>query len=256
MHITPIPAFDDNYIWLIQVDDQCWAVDPGDEIPVLQWLERHRLDLHGILLTHFHHDHTGGVQALVAATGARVLGPDDPRMRLSLERVTADDHQWLAVEQALPGLKVLSVPGHTVPHLAWWLGDCLFCGDTLFSLGCGRLFDGTADQLFASLQRLAELPDETRVFPAHEYTLANLRFARHLLPADPELVAYGERLQRKRRSGPTLPVMLGEEKHCNPFLRCHEPAVQQAVATQAGQSVRDAEECFTHMRLLKDRFRG
>ncbi len=256
MDITPIPAFDDNYIWLLQTAGITLVIDPGDAQPVLAHLQTKGLALDHILLTHFHYDHVDGVQALTESTGATTIGPADPRLRVPCEEIQANTEQWQTFGLGNLEVNVLSVPGHTVPHLAWYLNGHLFCGDTLFSLGCGRLFDGTATQLHHSLQQLCRLPDDTLVYPAHEYTLANLRFALHILPDDAALQAYGEKLQQRRQRGPTLPVLLGEEKRCNPFLRCDEPMVQQAVALRSGQAVHNALECFTLLRQLKDRFRG
>ncbi len=256
MHTTPIPAFEDNYIWLLQTAGTTLVIDPGDEQPVLAHLEAQGMTLDYILLTHFHYDHVDGVEALVKETGARTIGPNDPRLHIPCECIQASTEQWHTHDLGTLVMEVLSVPGHTVPHLAWRTDWHLFCGDTLFSLGCGRLFDGTATQLHHSLQQLRALPDETLVYPAHEYTLANLRFALHILPDDPHLLAYGKTLKERRAKGPTLPVLLADEKRCNPFLRCHEPEVQQAVSSHSGQTVHNAQECFTLLRQLKDRFRG
>ncbi len=256
MRVIPIPAFDDNYIWLFRHHGHTAVVDPGDETPVLEWLDEHGGTLDLILLTHHHYDHTGGVQALVEATGARVYGPQDTRIPCCHNPVRPPEDRWIAVQADKLSLQALSVPGHTVPHLAWKLDQHVFCGDTLFSLGCGRLFDGTASQLHHSLCRLAGLPDDTLLYPTHEYTLDNLRFARHVLPEDAELNRYGQQLEHRRKVGPTLPVRLADERRCNPFLRCHQARVQQAIQQLSGQPVSNAQQCFTLLRQLKDRFRG
>jgi len=303
--LHPIPALSDNYIWALHDGRQAWVVDPGQAEPVLGWLAAQRLQLAGILLTHHHGDHTGGVAALRAATAAPVWGPAHEPLPEGVQRVCAGDS--LALLGAT--FEVIEVPGHTAGHIAWYcagfapaapttapdpasergqpLAACrtwgvesenrpqraqfapdspphspamgpedgekwaaavdlqptipksdrllgpeglLFCGDTLFSIGCGRLFEGTAAQMLASLDRLAALPEPTLVCCTHEYTLSNLRFARALEPDHRGLADYQRWCVQQRQAGrPTLPSRIGRERALNPFLRSREPALRQAL---------------------------
>lgn len=258
MTLHPIPAFSDNYIWLLHHAGQAWAVDPGDAAPVLSYLQQHTLQLQGILLTHHHADHVGGVQALREATGALVYGPafetlPEPVQRLSgNESITLLGHRF----------DVLDVPGHTSGHIAYYCADwdgapLLFCGDTLFSGGCGRLFEGTPAQMLASLDTLAALPDATRVCCTHEYTLSNLRFALAVEPGNADLMAYEKICQRLRASDqPTLPSTLGLEQRINPFLRSRIPTVVNSVQQQFSK-IHSSDEVaiFTALREWKNNFR-
>lgn len=225
-----LPAFGDNYIWMLCSGRQALVVDPGDAAPVLQALHDQGLQLQAILVTHHHGDHVGGVAALRQATGAQVYGPareaiPEPALRLAHGAVLAP----LELR-----FEVIDVPGHTAGHIAYYCAHAgeaplLFCGDTLFSAGCGRLFEGTAAQLLASLERLAALPGQTRVYCAHEYTLANLRFARAVEPDNERLASHQQHCQRLRAQGqPTLPTQIALESAINPFLRVREPGVARA----------------------------
>ena len=254
--LTPLPAFDDNYLWLLDNGAQAWVVDPGDATPVLAHLQAHGLALAGILLTHHHGDHTGGVAALRQATGAVVYGPAHEALPEPVQRLSnGDTVQGLGLRW-----RVIEVPGHTSGHIAYFAQDVngaplLFCGDTLFSGGCGRLFEGTPAQMLASLQTLAALPDDTRICCAHEYTLSNLRFALAVEPGNAELQAYQARCQALRAQGlPTLPAQLATERCINPFLRSHLPSVSAAVQAQAPQA-RDPVAVFAALREWKNRFR-
>jgi hydroxyacylglutathione hydrolase len=255
MKLIPIPAFDDNYIWMLHDESRALVVDPGDARPVFEALTERGLTLEAILVTHHHNDHTGGVQALRQATGAQVFGPALERMPEPLQRLNEGD-----VITAL-GLRfsVMHVPGHTAGHIAYYgevptLNPVLFCGDTLFSAGCGRLFEGTPAQMLASLTRLATLPDATRVCCAHEYTLSSLRFALVVEPDNADLISYQERAQELRRHlQPTLPSSIALEKAVNPFLRTHVPAVTHAVQQRCPHTT-DAVSVFAALRTWKDQF--
>ncbi|MDX1381430.1 MAG: hydroxyacylglutathione hydrolase [Xanthomonadales bacterium] len=226
--VTAIPAFADNYIWLISTGGTlCAVVDPGDDAPVRRVLDREGLELAYILLTHHHADHIGGAAALADVTGAEVCGPHDSRIPHRQRSVGEGD----TVELPRLGLRfeVLEVPGHTTSHIAFVGHGCLFCGDTLFSVGCGRLFEGTPAQMQASLDKLAALPPATSVYCGHEYTVANCAFALEVEPANDDLQRRARAAESARSAGRiTLPSTLGEELAVNPFLRSRQPAVVEA----------------------------
>ena len=255
MKLIPIPAFDDNYIWMLHDGRRALVVDPGDAQPVLAALQHSGLALEAILVTHHHGDHTGGVDALRQATGAQVYGPAGEPMPEPLQRLNDGD----VITPLDLRFEVLLVPGHTAGHIAFFAhipsqDPVLFCGDTLFSAGCGRLFEGTPAQMLASLTRLAALPDATRVCCAHEYTLSSLRFARAVEPDNAALLAYQEHAQALRRQHlPTLPSSIRLEKSVNPFLRTHLPQVVDAVQRRAANA-HDAVSVFAALRTWKDQF--
>ena len=257
MELIALPAFEDNYLWLLHDGRQALVVDPGDAAPVAEALARLGLRLACILVTHHHGDHTGGVAALREATGARVHGPARERIPEPFVPLADGD-----VVQAL-GLswRVIDVPGHTAGHIAYFCPDVdgaplLFCGDTLFSGGCGRLFEGTPAQMLASLDALAALPTDTRVCCAHEYTLSNLRFARAVEPGNLALAEYQARCTALRAAGtPTLPSTVGTERAVNPFLRSREGPVTQAVRAHAALTHNDEVAVFAALRQWKNEFR-
>ena len=225
LEIVPIPAFADNYIWALLRDDHCVVVDPGDATPVIAFLAARNLTLDAILITHHHADHVGGVAALTARWPVSVYGPAAENIKGVTHALRENDQVALPKFVDEP-FRVMEVPGHTSGHIAYVSGDILFCGDTLFAAGCGRMFEGTAQQLHTSLMRLAALPGTTRVFCTHEYTLSNLRFA---LAVDGDNSAVVERSfveqERRSRGVPTLPSNISLERATNPFLRCTEPAL-------------------------------
>lgn len=220
LNILALPAFADNYLWLIHDGTHAAVVDPGEAQPVLDALHTHKLTLSAILLTHHHRDHVGGVPELTQKFSAPVFGPAHD----GIAGITVPLTEGNLVEVPKLGLKlnVLEVPGHTHGHIAYYASQAnwLFCGDTLFAGGCGRLFEGTPAQMVASLSKLAALPDETKVYCAHEYTLSNLRFAQEIEPGNSVLQGRVKDEQRKRNQGlPTIPSTIGLEKATNPFLR-------------------------------------
>ena len=256
--IIPIPAFTDNYIWLLRDGAHAVAVDPGDAAPVIAYLEREGLVLTAILATHHHGDHVGGIPALLARDRVPVYGPAG-------ESIPGRTHPLVEGDTfAVPGLPVtlrtLDIPGHTAGHIALF-GDvggqpCVFCGDTLFAAGCGRLFEGTPAQMWASLGALARLPAATRVYCGHEYTLANLRFASAVEPGNPDVIARMAHERAKRERGePTLPSTIALERTTNPFLRAGVAAVRAAAARQAGQPLHDDVATFAALRAWKNEFR-
>lgn len=253
MNIIPLPAFRDNYIWLLHDDIHAVAVDPGDAAVVETYLAQHRLTLCAVLVTHHHQDHTGGLAALVAARAVPVFGPASE----AIDGVTVklSDGDVVRIPQLSLALQVLDVPGHTAGHIAYYGDGALFCGDTLFSAGCGRLFEGTAEQMSDSLARLAALPDATRVYCTHEYTLSNLDFARAADPDNPQREAYRARCEALRAEGrPTLPSTVGLEKLINPFLRADEAQVIDAVRRHVGRRPVDTLACFAALREWKNAF--
>jgi hydroxyacylglutathione hydrolase len=252
--VVALPAFADNYIWVLRRGGCAAVVDPGDAGPVLAYLREQGLRLVALLATHHHGDHVGGNEDLLRRHPAPVYGPRDPRIP-SVDRPVGDGDRVSLPELGLE-LRVLEVPGHTRSHIAYLGGGALYCGDTLFACGCGRLFEGTAAQMHASLQRLAALPPETRVYCAHEYTLANIRFA---LAADPDNAALRARdaaTRALRAAGrPTVPSTIAEERATNPFLRCQEAALAAAAGRQAGRRLADPEAVFAALREWKNGFR-
>jgi hydroxyacylglutathione hydrolase len=257
MRLTPLPAFADNYIWLLQHQQQLLVVDPGDGQAVLQWLAREPgLQLDTILVTHHHADHSAGLPDLVQSTGARVIGPALEKLPVPHTPVADGD----SVSWGPLNWQVIDVPGHTAGHVAYWAepegqAPLLFCGDTLFSGGCGRLFEGTPAQMLTSLDRLAALPANTRVCCAHEYTLSNLRFARAVEPDNSALAAYEQACRTWRAQGqPTLPSTLAQELAINPFLRSRTPAVRAAVLCHTGAAASNDAEVFARLREWKNGF--
>ncbi|MBX3680712.1 hydroxyacylglutathione hydrolase [Cognatazoarcus halotolerans] len=253
MQIIPLPAFSDNYIWLIREGRHAVVVDPGDAAPVLDYLERNRLELAAILVTHHHADHVGGLDTLVSGRELPVYGPR--REAIPGVNFPLDDHDRISVPEIGLEFEIIDVPGHTRGHIAYYTRDHLFCGDTLFCAGCGRIFEGTPDQLNASLQRLAALPTETRVYCTHEYTLSNLRFAAAAEPDNPLRDAFLAECERLRADGkPTLPSTIGRELDINPFLRCDEPGVRNSAIKQAGRPLPEPAAVFAVLREWKNHF--
>ena len=255
---TPLAAFNDNYIWMLLSHEQrcCAAVDPGDAEPVRQWLATHPdWRLTDILITHHHADHTGGVAALQAQTLCRVYGP-------ALEPVDGLDHALVDGQQIRVlghEWQVMHVPGHTRGHLAYFCENrgrpLLLSGDTLFSAGCGRVFEGTHQQMYHSLQKLAALPGETLVHAAHEYTLGNLAFALVVEPGNTVLHQRQQEVTLLRQQGqPSLPSRMAIERATNPFLRCGQETVRQAAEQHAGHALPTSAEVFAALRGWKDHF--
>lgn len=256
--MLPLPAFTDNYIWMLHDGHQAIVVDPGEAAPVTQALHRLGLQLQAILVTHHHADHVGGVDALRDATGAMVYGPARERMPEPLVRLS----QGSSVTALDLRFEVMDVPGHTAGHIAYHCAQMdgaplLFCGDTLFSGGCGRLFEGTPAQMLGSLDRLAALPDNTRVCCTHEYTLSNLKFARAVEPGNAALLHYSSHCEALRaQNQPTLPSRMALERDINPFLRVRQTAVAQAAKgydVQVHQD--DAVAVLAALRQWKNEFR-
>jgi hydroxyacylglutathione hydrolase len=251
--IVPIRAFRDNYIWCLRCGDNAVVVDPGDAGPVLEYLRIQGLQLTAILATHHHNDHVGGNVDLLSKYNVPVFGPARETIPGITNKLGESD------EIEVPGiglrLRVLDIPGHTAGHIAYHGEGLLFCGDTLFSCGCGRLFEGTPAQMHASLSKLGGLPGETLVYCGHEYTLANLRFARAADPGNPA-VEVRESAARAAldRGNPSLPSTIESELAANPFLRSREPALATAASRFAGRALSDPVEVFAALRKWKDGF--
>lgn len=253
IEIVPLPAFADNYIWTLRHGRHAAVVDPGQARPVQDYLAREGLSLVAILATHHHPDHVGGIAELVAAAKVPVFGPKGEPIPALTHPVGQDDR--VEIPELAAQFAVLDIPGHTRAHVAYYGLGSLFCGDTLFACGCGRVFEGTAAQMLASLAKLAALPDETRVYCGHEYTLANIRFARAVDPGNAALAEREQRAQRLRSAGqPTLPSTLGEERATNPFLRCAEPVVIESANKYLGARAADPVRVFAAIREWKNKF--
>jgi hydroxyacylglutathione hydrolase len=252
LEIVPVKAFKDNYIWTLRDGKRAAVVDPGDARPVIDYLAREKLELVAILATHHHADHVGGIPALLERSRVPVYGPRGEPIETLTRAVGEGD--TVTIPELDVSFAVLDIPGHTRAHIAYYGADCLFCGDTLFACGCGRVFEGTPEQMYASLEKLRALPDTTRVYCGHEYTLANIGFARSVEPGNPALGAREARDRKLRDAGkPTLPTTLGEEKATNPFLRCLEPAVVESANNYLGARVADPVRVFAAIRDWKNR---
>lgn len=250
--IIRIPAFKDNYIWLLRKGATAAVVDPGDARPVLDVLEQEGLSLSAILITHHHADHQGGVAELLAHHSAEVFGPAAESIAGISKPLRSGD--TISIAPFGIEFEVIAVPGHTLGHIAYYGSGCLFCGDTLFAGGCGRLFEGTAAQMADSLARLAALPEDTAVYCAHEYTQANLRFALAVEPGNRRLLSRVEEVAVTRaRGGATLPSTIAIEKATNPFLRCREPEVAAAARGRV-PAARDEVAVFAALREWKNSF--
>ncbi len=248
--ISYIPAFKDNYIWVLRRGQRAFVVDPGEAAPVLAYFAAARLELAGILVTHHHADHQGGVRELLERWPCPVFAPAGESITGVSQALTGGE----TIDALGVPVRVLAVPGHTRGHLAYLAPDALFCGDTLFGAGCGRLFEGTPAQMSAALDQIAALPASTRIYCAHEYTQMNLPFAQAVEPDNPAIRVRLRQVAARRAAGlPTVPLDLAEEKATNPFLRCGEPAVI-AAARAHGAVSDDAVAVFAALRAWRNGF--
>jgi len=256
--IHPIKALSDNYIWVISHPeaDNVIVVDPGESKPVVQFLEQHKLHLSSILITHHHWDHTNGVKDLKRQYNSIVYTPKHDAVAETDHQLTEQDRIQLKLSAHIKiEFDILSIPAHTQGHIAYYSAPVLFCGDTLFSSGCGRLFEGSAEQMLAALHKMAALPEDTLVYCAHEYTLNNLKFANLVEPGNRQIIKRMIKIKELRsQNKPSLPSTIGIEKACNPFLRCNEHEIIQNVSKYAKKTLSNELEVFTQLRLWKDRF--
>lgn len=251
--IWPIPVFNDNYVWVLENENNAAVavVDPGDGLAVLGALEQRQLEPIAVLVTHHHADHVGGIDEIVEHNNLPVFGPATETIA-NVDHPVSDGDTLKLTELDLE-VDVLHVPGHTAGHVAYVARGSVLCGDALFAGGCGRIFEGTARQMYDSLQRLAALDPDTAVYCAHEYTVANLRFAREVEPNNTALLQRLSSAERFRDKGqPTVPSVLREELATNPFLRSHVPEVRKAAEEFAGRSLIDDVEVFATVRSWKD----
>ena len=256
LNVIPVPAFNDNYIWVIQLPESylCVVVDPGDAEKVQAYLDKKNLALSAILITHPHLDHVGGVAVLLEKYSVPVYGPAD------ISVVTHPVSEGDIVDVLGLSFSVIGVPGHTLNHIAFYGDDKLFCGDALFSSGCGRMFEGTPAMFLASLNKLKSLPPKTKVYCAHEYTGFNLLFAKSIEPNNSDIAVYQKQVKSLRDDGkPTVPTHIGLELKVNPFLRTHVASVQAAAKEFLSLSVPteiDEVRVFAALREARDNFSG
>lgn len=258
--ILPIKAFNDNYIWLIKPNASQYItlVDPGDANVCLQYIEENKLILHTILITHHHNDHIGGVDKLKDYCKSKnwpltVYGP----LSDNIHCVTVDaiESDIINIKDTSLSFNVLALPGHTHGHIAYVSDNEVFCGDTLFSGGCGRIFEGTPTQMFNSLSKLASLPTSIKVYCAHEYTMANLAFAKEVNSSNRHLTNYIDEVISLREQGkPTIPTSIEKELLINPFLRCNDEEIIQSTQRYSNQKLSSDEAVFTQLRVWKDKF--
>jgi len=243
--IVPLKAFKDNYIWtMINEVNYAIIVDPGEAEPVFQFLEENKhIQLCGILVTHKHWDHCNGVPEILSKYAVPVFGPYGLK-----------ENDQVRIENFEP-FAVMEIPGHTLEHIAFYTKKILFCGDTLFTGGCGRIFEGTPPQMFETLQKICTLPEETLIYCGHEYTMANLIFAKYVEPNNLILLNRIKEVEKLRDQGlPAVPSTLKLEKKTNPFLRCDSPEIIQSVKNYAQKALSSPVEVFEYLRKWKNEF--
>jgi hydroxyacylglutathione hydrolase len=254
--LTALPALSDNYIWILSDADRKTAivVDPGESTPVIKWLEANNLSCAAILITHHHHDHVGGLTDLTAKYTCPVYAPAINNITETTHAIHSDEK--IFIDALNVTFDVLAVPGHTLGHVAYYSAPYLFCGDTLFSAGCGRLFEGTAEQMQNSFNKIAALPDDTLICCTHEYTLSNLVFAQAVEPNNQAISYHIEHVKQLRTENkPSLPSSLALEKSINPFLRTRKASVVKAASKHTGGAVSAGASTFKAIRQWKDDFK-
>ncbi|MDF1758435.1 MAG: hydroxyacylglutathione hydrolase [Legionellaceae bacterium] len=255
MNITPLAIFNDNYIWLVINKEArtVVAVDPGDAAPLKCFLDSENLTLTDILITHYHMDHIGGVSNLIDEYHPNVYTPKSEKITGSTCLLTEGDKVILPSIDS--SFEVLEIPGHTLGHIAYYSPGVLFCGDTLFSAGCGRIFEGSPEQMYASIQKIANLPEKTKVYCTHEYTMSNLQFAHTLEPSNIDIQRKIDEVRHLRKANlPSLPTTIEDEKTFNPFLRCDSQQITSYLENHFGLNLNSQHEVFKYLRKLKDNF--
>lgn len=256
IHIHPIKAFKDNYIWILHDTAYAVVVDPGISDGVIHFVQTNNLKLVAILVTHHHSDHTGGVDDLRKLFDVPVYGPRSELIPAVTQQVS--ESEAIVITELGINLAVLDIPGHTLGHIAFYLDHPLhavFCGDTLFASGCGRVFEGSYAQMYASLNKLSQLPNDTLIYCAHEYTLNNIRFAKCVDPNNDALIQFESLCQQLRTAQkPTLPTSLALEKTINPFLRCNDPEIIYSAQNHSKQFTSEPVKIFSILRQWKDNF--
>lgn len=251
--VVPVRAFTDNYIWTLRDKTHAIVVDPGDAKPVEAYLAAEKLELAAIIITHHHNDHIGGVKQLIANRNIPVYGPHDPRVPDATQRLKEGD--TITLPHFGITLNVLEVPGHTSSHIAYYGEGMLFCGDTMFAAGCGRLFEGTPAQMHDSLSKFMRLPDDTKVYCTHEYTLSNIRFARAAEPGNIDLQNWEARAKAMREvDTPTVPTTIALERATNPFVRCTAAGVIASASARARKALADPVSVLAEIREWKNKF--
>ena len=249
LHIVPIPAFDDNYIWLLHNKKYAVVIDPGDARPVMETLQKSNLTLSHILITHHHYDHIDGVAKLITYSGAKVHAPQYESY--NFPHIPVGENDVVHLREINESFRVMWLPGHTLGHIAYYNEQFLFCGDTLFSVGCGRLFEGTPEQMFNSLNRLKNLNAATLIYCTHEYTAENIAFATTLEPNNEALKARQASVIRLRQQQqPTIPTTIGLELQTNPFLRCDQPTIWKNSQAKTNNEL----AVFTAIRTLRNHY--
>lgn len=256
LNVHPIPAFRDNYIWVIHNQAHAAVIDPGIASPVIEYLRSNKLQLSAILITHHHDDHTGGNSELLQSYDVPVYGPRNESIATVSHPLREGDQ--VNLEAISLNLMVLDTPGHTRGHIAYYGSNpfnMVFCGDTLFACGCGRVFEGTVQQMYQSLQKLSQLPDDTLIFCTHEYTLGNIQFAKAADPENARLIEFEIAARELRnRNIPTIPTTLTLEKKINPFIRCEQQGIINSTQNYSGKSLSSPIEIFTELREWKNNF--
>lgn len=256
LNVHPIHAFSDNYIWVIHNQTHAAVIDPGIASPVIEYLISKKLQLSAILITHHHHDHTGGNTELLQSFDVPVYGPHNESIATVSHPLREGDQ--VNLEEMSLNLMIIDTPGHTRGHIAYYGSNpfnMVFCGDTLFACGCGRVFEGTAQQMYQSLQKLSQLPSDTLIFCTHEYTLGNIQFAKVVDPKNARLIDFEIAAQELRnRNVPTIPTTLILERKINPFIRCEQQEIINSAQNYSGKSLPDPIEVFTALREWKNNF--